>query len=187
MYEDPGPANCVEGVKNHHHGLGVPVFLFLVYKGVFSVEDEGLVGFVSFGRAVDCSGGGECSVGDDLAESHGLIVFGGGMFVPHPDNDLLGTNDDLLREGFGVACICLVVCQELLVDALGPCLGNLVVCGVSVVDGAGVKGKGVGVGSLLFLAALKSSRHMCHAAMKHACNPLRRSLSGKWIFFSGVP
>ena len=46
----------------------------------------------------------------------------------------------------------------------------------------------MGAGSLLCLAALKSSRHnMCHAAMKQACRPLRRSFSGKWIFFSGVP
>ena len=54
-----------------------------------------------------------------------------------------------------------------------------------------VGGVGDGVrlvaGSLLCLAALKSSRHMCHAAMKQACRPLRRSSSGKWIFFSGVP
>ena len=54
-----------------------------------------------------------------------------------------------------------------------------------------VGGAGDGVrlvaGSLLCLAALKSSRHMCHAAMKQACRPLRRSSSGKWIFFSGVP
>ena len=51
-------------------------------------------------------------------------------------------------------------------------------------DGDGVR---LGAGSLLCLAALKSSRHMCHAAMKQACRPLRRSFSGKWIFFSGVP
>ena len=54
-----------------------------------------------------------------------------------------------------------------------------------------VGGVGDGVrlvaGSLLCLAALKSSRHMCHAAMKQACKPLRRSSSGRWIFFSGVP
>ena len=54
------------------------------------------------------------------------------------------------------------------------------------VGGAG-DGVRLGAGSLLCLAALKSSRHMCHAAMKQACMPLRRSSSGKWIFFSGVP
>ena len=52
------------------------------------------------------------------------------------------------------------------------------------IDGDGVR---LGAGSLLCLAALKSSRHMCHAAMKQACRPLRRSFSGKWIFFSAVP
>ena len=52
------------------------------------------------------------------------------------------------------------------------------------IDGDGVR---MGAGSLLCLAALKSSRHMCHAAMKQACRPFRRSFSGKWIFFSGAP
>ena len=61
---------------------------------------------------------------------------------------------------------------------------------LGVLAGVGVRGNGVGVGNLLCLAASKSSRHMrhmCHAAMKQACSPFRRSFSGKWIFFSGVP
>ena len=42
--EDPRPSNCVQGVKDHHHGLRVPIFLFLLYKGVvIRVEDKGLV------------------------------------------------------------------------------------------------------------------------------------------------
>ena len=128
--KDPGPADRVEGVQDHHHGLGVPIFLFLVYQGVvFGVEDKGFVRFVSFGCAVDCTGGGECAVGDDFTEAHGLIVFGCSMFVPHSNDDLFGTNEDLLWEGFGVAGARLVVCQELLVYSLGPCLGNLLVCG----------------------------------------------------------
>ena len=52
------------------------------------------------------------------------------------------------------------------------------------IDGDGVRAV---AGSLLCLAASKSSRHMCHAAMTQAYRPLRRSFSGKWIFFSGVP
>ena len=52
------------------------------------------------------------------------------------------------------------------------------------IDGDGVRAV---AGSLPCLAASKSSRHMCHAAMTQACRPLRRSFSGKWIFFSGVP
>ena len=53
--------------------------------------------------------------------------------------------------------------------------------------GVAVNGNVVGIGSLLCLAASKSSRQVCQAAMKQACRPLRRSPSGKWIFFSGVP
>ena len=42
--EDPRPSNCVQGVKDHHHGLRVPIFLFLLDKGVvIRVEDKGLV------------------------------------------------------------------------------------------------------------------------------------------------
>ena len=52
------------------------------------------------------------------------------------------------------------------------------------IDGDGVRAV---AGSLLCLAASKSSRHMCRAAMTQAYRPLRRSFSGKWIFFSGVP
>ena len=39
--EDPRPSNCVQGVKDHHHGLRVPIFLFLLDKGVvIRVEDR---------------------------------------------------------------------------------------------------------------------------------------------------
>ena len=55
-----------------------------------------------------------------------------------------------------------------------------------VVGSAGVAAGVGGIGSLLWRAASKSSLHVVHAAIMHASNPLRRSSSGKWIFFSGV-
>ena len=96
---------------------------------MFGVEDEGLVGFVPFCSAVDCTGGSECAVGDDFSKAHGLIVFGGGVLVPHPDDDLLGTDEDLLGEGFGVAGAGSVICEELLINSFGPCFWYLIICG----------------------------------------------------------
>ena len=54
------------------------------------------------------------------------------------------------------------------------------------VDADGAVGVVV-IGSLDCLAAVKSSRQMFHIAIKHARRPLRRSSTGKWIFFSGGP
>ena len=53
-------------------------------------------------------------------------------------------------------------------------------------DVGGAVGEGV-IGSLACLAAVKSSRQTFHIAIKHASRPLRRSSTGKWISFSGVP
>ena len=56
-----------------------------------------------------------------------------------------------------------------------------------LVDADGAVGDGV-IGSLDCLAAVKSSRQTFHVAIiRHASRPLRRSSTGKWISFSGVP
>ncbi len=51
------------------------------------------------------------------------------MLVPHPDDDLLGTNKYLLGEGSGVAGAGSVICEELLIDSLRPCFWYLVISG----------------------------------------------------------
>ena len=53
-------------------------------------------------------------------------------------------------------------------------------------DAVGAVGDGV-IGSLDCLAAVKSSRQTFHVAIRHASRPFRRSSTGKWISFSGVP
>ena len=84
--------------------------LFLVDQGVVGVEDPGLVGFALFGSGVDGAGGCEGAVGDDFAEAYyGLVIFGGGLLVPHSDNHFLGSEDDLLGEWPDVASVGLVV------------------------------------------------------------------------------
>ena len=75
------------------------------------------------------TGGGEGAVGDDFSEAYGLIVFGCGVLMPHSNDDLLGADEDLFGKGLGVAGAHLVIGQELLVDALRPSLGNLVIRG----------------------------------------------------------
>ena len=69
---------------------------------------------------------------------------------------------------------------------LGQVLGTLSSEVVVVVGSAGVAAGVGGIGSLLWRATSKSSLHVVHAAIMHASSPLRRSSSGKWIFFSGV-
>ena len=76
---------------------------------MFWVKDEGLVGLVSFGGAVNGSSGCEGSVGNDFAKAHCLVVFGNGMFVPHAYHDFFGTQDHFLGEVLGVARIGAVV------------------------------------------------------------------------------
>ena len=104
------------------------------------------------------AGGGKGSVGDDFAESNGLVVLGDRVFMPHPDYNLFGSKESLLLSS---------------VDVLG-----MAAAGVAVGEGA--------IGSLACLAAVKSSRHTFHVAIKHASRPFRRSSNGKWISFSGV-
>ena len=43
---------------------------------VIRVKDKGLVGLAPFGGAVHGSCGGEGPLGDDLAESNGLVILG---------------------------------------------------------------------------------------------------------------
>ena len=78
-------------------------------QGVVGVEDPGLIGFALFGSGVDGTGGCEGAVGADFAEAYGLVIFGGGLLVPHSDNRFLGSEDDLLWEWSGVASVGLVV------------------------------------------------------------------------------
>ena len=76
---------------------------------VIGVQDKGLVGFFSLGSAVHGSSGGKGSVGDNFAESNGLIVLGDRVFVPHPDYNLFGSKESLLRECLGVPCARFVI------------------------------------------------------------------------------
>ena len=94
---------------------------------VIRVEDKSLVGLVSFGGAVHGSCGGKGSLGDDLAESNGLVILGDCVFMPHADHDLFGSKDNLFWECLGVSCAHFVVGDQLLVDSFGPSLGDLVI------------------------------------------------------------
>ncbi len=125
LYEDPCPSNGLEGVKYHHHGLRIPVFLFLLDQGVVFANGEGLVGTIFLGIGVHGSGRCEGPDGDDFSQSHCLVVFGSGMFVPHPDQDFLGSKEKAFREWCGA--LVLVVGEELLVDSFRPCFGYLVI------------------------------------------------------------
>ena len=129
---------------------------------------EGLVGAVFLGDVVDGAGGCEGANGDDFAEAHGLVIFGGGMFVPHPDEDFLGSEKEFLWEGFGIELVFLS-----LVNSFGPGFGNFVLGSTRCRGVVGPVG-----GSLLALAWARSSRHSVHAAMKQASSPFLRSSSG---------
>ena len=96
---------------------------------VIRVEDKGLVGLVPFGCAVHGSCGGEGPLGDDLAESNGLVILGYGVFMPHADHHLFGSKENLFWECLGVSCAHFVVGDKLLVNSFGPSLGDLVVGG----------------------------------------------------------
>ena len=94
---------------------------------VIRVQDKSLIGLVSLGCAVHGSCGCEGSLGNDLAESDGLIVLGYCVFVPHPDYNLFGSEEDLFWKCLGISCAHLVIGEELLVDSFGPGFGDLVV------------------------------------------------------------
>ena len=85
MDKDPCPPNGLKGIEYHHHGLWIPVFLFLLDQGVVFSDGKGLVGAVFLGVVVHGSGGCECTNGDDFSKSDRLIVFGCGVLVPHSD------------------------------------------------------------------------------------------------------
>ena len=96
---------------------------------IIGVEDKGLVGLVSFGGAVHGSCGGEGSLGDDLAESNGLVILGDCVFMPHSYYNLFGSEENLFWECLSVSRAHFVVGDELLVNSFGPSFGDLVVGG----------------------------------------------------------
>ena len=71
----------------------------------------------------------EGSLGDDLAESNGLVILGDCVFMPHADHNLFGSKDNLFWECLSVSCAHFVVGDQLLVDSFGPSLGDLVIGG----------------------------------------------------------
>ena len=53
LYKYPGPPDSFKGVKDHHHGLWIQVFLFLMDQSDLGVEHQGFVGSVFLGSGVN--------------------------------------------------------------------------------------------------------------------------------------